>query len=338
MTAHVTVNRVSFIVPNWNGGARLAACLQAIAAQTHRDIEVIVVDNGSSDDSVSVPLLRQPGWRCVRLDRNRGFAFATNRGAEDATGEFLALVNNDVILDPGWTAAALAALRCAPAAGAAATRVVQPDGVLLDSAGFTLYACCSAARWRRQPVGALDAAAHAPFGPVASAALYRRAAWERCGGLRPEFFCYYEDTDLAARMRLWGLETVYAHDAVAMHEASSTAGERSEFHVFHLRRNVEYCFWINMVGSLAWRYLVPHLVYEGVAFAGYCIRGQAGTVLRAKWDAFRNRGFIRQARRDLSLRLARAGRLAEGQRDLRRALAPWWLAFRNPEQIRKLRR
>jgi GT2 family glycosyltransferase len=331
-------NRVSFIVPNWNGGARLAACLDSIAEQTHREIEVIVVDNGSTDNSASLPCFRQPGWRCVRLDRNTGFAFATNRGVEAATGEVLALVNNDVILDPGWTSAALAALRAAPAAGAAATRVMQPDRARLDSAGCALYACCAAARWRGQPFTVLEPGAHAPFGPVASAALYRRACWAQCGGLRPEFFCYYEDTDLAARMRLWGFETVYAHNAIAVHEASSTAGERSAFHVYHLRRNVEFCFWINMIGSLAWRYLLPHMLYEGVAFAGYCIRGQAGTVLRAKRDAWRQRAFVRRARRDLAQRLARAGRFAEAKRDLNRAMLPWWTAFRHPEQIRKLRR
>ena len=84
---------VSVIIPNWNGAALLEALLASLQAQEGIG-EVIVVDNGSSDNSVAIG--RQAGARVIELRSNAGFAAAVNRGIREATGEWLAILNNDV--------------------------------------------------------------------------------------------------------------------------------------------------------------------------------------------------------------------------------------------------
>ena len=99
---------VSFVIPNWNGSAFLRTALASIAAQTHAPLEILVVDNGSTDDSEQVA--RRAGARVLQMGANRGFSYAVNRGLEAARGQAVAVVNNDVEFQPTWTATLVAAL------------------------------------------------------------------------------------------------------------------------------------------------------------------------------------------------------------------------------------
>src|SRR5260370_1439348 len=91
---------VSAIVAQWNRSDLLGALLESCAAQTRAFDEVIVVDNGSKDDSVAVA--ERAGARVVRLEKNLGFAAAVNRGIQEAASEWVAVLNNDVTLAPDW--------------------------------------------------------------------------------------------------------------------------------------------------------------------------------------------------------------------------------------------
>jgi GT2 family glycosyltransferase len=311
---------VSCIVVNWNGGAMLRECLSSIRAQDFNDREVILVDNGSNDGSCEAAVREFPDLIVLRQTENLGFAEANNRALQVARGEFVALINNDVTLEPGWLREMVNALQTQPEAGAAACLIVQAhDPERIDSAGFDFYACASVQSWRGMPVSSKDDASHRAFGPVAAAALYRRSALDRAGGFHPEYFCYYEDTDLAVRMALWGYPTVYVPGARAMHRGSETGKARSDFFVFHLRRNVEYLYWVDMVGHLALLYLPLHLGYEMLALAGALLHGQAHVVIKAKREALANRHWIATTRRQLRRELEHAGRLGRAQASLRRS-------------------
>lgn len=312
---------VTFIVVNYNGGDQLGRCLDSIAGQTLTDFEVQVFDNGSTDGSLRALERRDGRFVATRLGSNLGFAAANNRAAEVARGRYLALLNNDAWLEPDWAERMVAALEAHPDAGAAACRIVQaanPDA--LDSAGFDLYGCVSCEAWRGLGPGRIDRGSHRPFGPVAAAAVYRRDAFFEVGGFHDEYFCYYEDTDLAVRLALFGWPTVYVHDAVAHHAGSQTAGDHSGFHVFHLRRNTELLFWVDMVGALAWFHLPSHLAFELGAFGRAVKDGQAGVVLRAKLDAVRKVGWILAERRRLASQLKEKGRWRAGQGTLLRSM------------------
>src|SRR5215218_1192197 len=92
--------RVAAVIPNWNGAELLRALLRTMAAQTRSFDSVIVVDNGSTDDSVAVA--EGFGVRVIGLDSNQGFARAVNRGTAEAEADVLAILNNDVELDASW--------------------------------------------------------------------------------------------------------------------------------------------------------------------------------------------------------------------------------------------
>lgn len=100
---------LSIVIVNWNGAEQLGRCLVALredlAAGRHTDVEVVVVDNGSRDDSLSVVRRILPDARSVELSRNHGFAGGANQGFAGATGEWVATLNNDVRVEIGWVAA-----------------------------------------------------------------------------------------------------------------------------------------------------------------------------------------------------------------------------------------
>ena len=99
--------RVAAVIPHWNRRDLLESLLASLRAQTRGFDEILVVDNGSTDDSAD--FAERAGVMVVRLERNLGFAPAVNRGIEAAEAEWVAILNNDVNLDPAWLETLLAA-------------------------------------------------------------------------------------------------------------------------------------------------------------------------------------------------------------------------------------
>ena len=94
--------KVSFLVVNWNGKSFLSQCIDSLVAQSHKDFEIIFVDNGSSDGSIEFVKKNYPTVKVVALDINSGFTGGNNTGLRYATGQYIALVNNDAILAHDW--------------------------------------------------------------------------------------------------------------------------------------------------------------------------------------------------------------------------------------------
>ena len=227
----MTAARVDLIIPSYNGAAHLATCLPALRRQRYQDFRLIVVDNGSSDDTATIIERVTPEARLFRLPRNVGFAAAVNAGLRLGDSEFVALLNNDTEPEPGWLAALVTAMDAEPTAGAVASKIRlfdQRDH--LHSAGDTYSTCGTAGSrgvWQRDD-GRFDAERRV-FGACAGAALYRREALEAAARVDgavfdPDFFAYCEDVDLNWRLRLLGYEIVYAPDAVVYHRLSATGG------------------------------------------------------------------------------------------------------------------
>ncbi len=181
---------LSFLIVNYNGGPLLSDALGSISRQSFKDYEVIVVDNGSIDRSWDLPFFERKGWSLERLERNTGFAEANNIALARSHGSLIALINNDVVLDPAW-AEKVARSFDDPQVGGVACRLLQMRNPgFLDSAGFDAFTCCTTESWRELPASCFDHREHQPFGPVASAAAYRRAALDRVGMFHREYFAY----------------------------------------------------------------------------------------------------------------------------------------------------
>jgi len=216
------------VIPTLDARELLADCLASLERQ---DVaaDVIVVDNASSDGTVGMVHERFPSVRVLRLEENAGFGRAVNAGfaAARPDAEAIVLVNNDTVCEPGFLRALLAPF-ADPAVGMV-SGVLEQGGApgVVDSAGIELDATMRSwdMAWNR-PVAVLGALRD-PVGPCGGAAAYRAAAFRGVGGFDETFFAYWEDVDLALRLRLGGWRSVRAPAARALHRHGATLGAAS---------------------------------------------------------------------------------------------------------------
>ncbi|MFL5261286.1 MAG: glycosyltransferase family 2 protein [Anaeromyxobacteraceae bacterium] len=228
------------VVVNWNGAKLLPACLAALARLT-RPAHVLVVDNGSSDASAeAVRAFRGVEW--LPLGENTGFAAANNVGlgrALEAGARFVAIVNTDVQVEPGWLAALLDAALAHPEAGLLGGLLLfADDPARVNSTGLVLDRL---GRAKDRDFGVPLAALATPAGPVTGvtggAALLRADALRRIGLFDPAYFAYYEDVDLSLRAAAHGILAWYVPAARATHGYGKSFGPGSPRQKFLLARN-----------------------------------------------------------------------------------------------------
>jgi GT2 family glycosyltransferase len=217
---------VSVVIPNWNGAQHLPTCLDALRAQTYAPVEVIVADNASTDGSLALLAERYPEVRMVALPENRGFTGACNAGMQAASGEIVALLNNDTEADPAWLSEVVAALRRHPEAGFVASKMLLFDDRTRFHTAGDLYRVdgrlVNRGVWQ-QDTGQYDREEYV-FSACGGAAAYRRAMLDEIGLLDDDFFFSAEDMDLAWRAQLAGYRCVYAPRAVVYHRLAATGG------------------------------------------------------------------------------------------------------------------
>jgi len=231
---------VSIIIVNWNGCEHLPVCLESLAAQTFRDFEVILVDNGSSDGSLALLRKHFPWVRLIALPENTGFATGNNQGLAQARGDYLVTLNNDTKAEPNWLEILVAAADAHPRAGMVGCRICNfynPDRI--DSLGMGICKDgMTRGRFRNQAWSKLRLGeVEEILFPSACAALYKRAMLAETGFFDDDFFAYAEDSDLGLRGRLAGWEAIMATGAVVYHKYSQTSGSLSPFKVYLVERN-----------------------------------------------------------------------------------------------------
>jgi GT2 family glycosyltransferase len=296
---------IAVLIVNYNAGAYLGRCLEALSRQTVRDFRVVVVDNASTDGSADGMEERFSNVRLVHAGRNLGFAAGNNLALEHAGRvEWIALLNPDAFPAPDWLEKMVLAAFAYPQCAFFGCRMLlaeRPE--LLDGTGDVYHA--SGVAWRRDhgvPAVRGESAAGEIFGPCAAAALYSRAALEEVGAFDESYFCYHEDVDLAFRLRLRGHRCRYVPEAIVHHVGSGITGWRSEFSTYHGQRNMVWTYVKDMPGVLFWLLLPLHLFANLAAIAVCAARGQLGVVLRAKRDALRGLGRVLRQRREIQAR------------------------------------
>lgn len=333
--------RVTVVVVTWNGRAHLERCLPALARQTYPAFDVVVVDNGSRDGTVAWLQRDWPRHQVVALDENVGFAAANNLAFAETTAEWLALLNNDAVPEPGWLAALVAAVEGQPRVASAASLMAfdaAPD--VINSAGIAVDPTGIA--WDRlggRPVSAGEQATEV-FGASAGAGLFRRAALLDAAERKPEampavfderFFMFMEDVDLAWRLRLRGWTSVYAPEARVRHCASASAGEGSAFKNRLLARNKIWTV-LKDYPALGLLPRLPLVLAYDLASAPYrlAIQGQTAA-LHGRLDAVRGLAPILRQRRAVQ-----ASRRVPWS-EVARSMAPLEVPWAVPRRYRHLR-
>ncbi|MEA2327466.1 MAG: hypothetical protein QOE68_2425 [Thermoanaerobaculia bacterium] len=229
MERRLTNGLVSVVIVTWNSAPFLRRCLAALAAQTYPNLELIHVDNASSDDSVSIVREHAKATHIIN-DTNRGFSAAVNQAVRIAKGEFVLLLNPDAYLEPDYVSSLVAALKDF---GMATGKLLQADSGLIDSKGIRMTRSGRHFDIEQGKPDTPHPTPHTPrpvFGVSGAAAMYR-ATFIRdvtVGGefLDEDFFAFREDADVAWRGRLFGWRAIYVPQAVAHHVRTVTPEKR----------------------------------------------------------------------------------------------------------------
>lgn len=240
------MTKVSLIVINYNGKDLIAGCLRALEGQLFKDVEIILIDNGSSDGSLDKirdyldesPLA--PVVKLTPLDKNLGFAGGVSEGLKHANGEYIALLNADTEPDKKWLEELVKVIDSEPKVGICASKLIVHGTDLIDSAGdgFSF-----ALRGFKREEGKRNLSCKERdyiFGACAGAALYRRKMIEEIGFLDEDFFLIHEDTDLNLRAQLHGWKVFYVPTAVVYHKVRSSIGHMSNTAIYYTLRNSEF--------------------------------------------------------------------------------------------------
>lgn len=237
---------VSAVVVNWNGGATVPEAVASLLEQDWPSLEVIVVDNASTDGSIDELEKRFDGRiTIIRNARNEGFARGNNIGFAAAKGDWVFLLNPDAACDPQTISALMRFAADKPDAGQLACRVVQTEQPnFFDSTGLLLYpdGVCRSRGWQEKDLGQYERAEEVLSGHGCACAL-RKAMLDEIGGFDEDFFCYLEDLDLGMRSQLAGWKCWYVPTAWVRHRKSASAGNHSVFKAYHVERNRLYCLW-----------------------------------------------------------------------------------------------
>jgi GT2 family glycosyltransferase len=217
---------VSVIIPNWNGKKFLAGCLDSLKAQTYKNHEVVLVDNGSVDGSVELVESSYPDVRLIRYPVNTGFSVAVNRGIKEARGKLIALLNNDTVVDPAWISEMVQGIKRSPELGSVACKMLAyDDRSLLDGAGdgYRRGGLPGRIGHREKDIGQFNSERYV-FGCCGGAALYRRELFDKIGFFDEDYFAYLEDIDLGLRAQSAGYKCLYLPRAIVYHLGCGTTG------------------------------------------------------------------------------------------------------------------
>jgi GT2 family glycosyltransferase len=271
----------SAVIPNWNGARFLPTCLDALAKQTHPNIEIIVADNASQDGSRELIKTRYPQVNLIELPTNRGFTGACNAGLKAAQGEFVALLNNDTEVDPGWAAAVVDAFQRHPEVGIVASKMLlfdKRDHIHTAGDYFTVDGRAgNRGVWQRDE-GQFDHEEYV-FSACGGSSAYRRRLFDQVGLLDDDFFFSLEDMDMAWRAQLTGWRCLYTPAAIVYHHLSATGGGVTAS--YYDGRNLIFVLVKNYPAAL-WRKYGWQVLKAQFRLAWEALRAWRGAAARAR--------------------------------------------------------
>jgi GT2 family glycosyltransferase len=283
-------------IPTLNAGEPLFRCLTALSAQTWRDFEVIVIDNG---DAERIEELQPIPFRVLRPVRNIGFGAAINLAIQNSSAPWIATLNDDTEPEPDWLRNLVCPMQADSRVGMCASRIRLTGQGWLDSAGMLI---CSDGSSKQR--GHLDAASAFPAAedvlcPSGCAALYRRSMLDEIGGFDEDFFLYCEDTDLGLRAQWAGWRCVYSPEAIVSHRYSGTVGAFSALKARFVERNrlwvaiknfpLSLLVWVPALSAVRYMLQAKAALTDRGAAAGFVRSGGSmgwafRIIVRAHWD------------------------------------------------------
>ena len=292
---------VSVIIVNWNGEPFIPDCFKALAKQTFQDFEVIFVDNGSSDNSVT--LARKVAEdlnlavKIIKLPTNTGFTGGNIAGLKKCSGKFIALLNNDTVVSPQWLEALAQAMEAYQDVGICASKLVVDGKNIIDSSGDGYSTFGSAfKRGEGFPASQYESQEYV-FGACAGAALYRRQMLDEIGFLDDDFFLYFEDVDLNFRAQLAGWKCIYVPKALVRHKVNASSKLLGDLATYYGVRNDKVVKIKNIPYAVMLRHLPAFILNELISLQYHIRIGRFRSYLKGNLEFFRNLPFYLKKRK-----------------------------------------
>ena len=228
--------RVNVVIANWNGRQHLADCLPSLLATPYPNFRIMVLDNGSTDDSLAWLRAAYPGVETVTLGRNLGFAAANNAGMRislAAGADYAVLLNNDTRVDLDWLDALVSVSETDPSIAICQARQRTWEGS--HEIRFRLIPEWAEAEQEHMPVTSPGPATPTPFASGCGM-LLRCSALRQIGMFDERYFMYVEDVDLTLRAWIGGYQVMDVPEAIVYHRMTGS-GSRSEQRMFWGYRN-----------------------------------------------------------------------------------------------------
>lgn len=265
------MNKTSVIIPNWNGKDLLKDCLKSLYKQAFRDFEIILVDNGSTDESVEWAIENYPKIRVIKLGKNYGFARAINEGVKVSNAEYVVFLNNDTEAAKDWLKSLIQCAENHSDVISVNSKILNfYDRKRIDGVGILINEVGQARSigWNEKDKGQYEKEQYI-FGSTGGASLFRREDFIKIGMFDENYFMYSEEVDFAFRAQFLGLRSIYCLDALVYHKHKATAKR--------LPQHIEYWQFRNMTQTIIkdfptgvllkkWRWLKIILVHFSTIF------------------------------------------------------------------------
>jgi len=234
-------NKLAVVIPSWNAADSIGQCLDSLLSQTTQP-EIIVVENGSTDNSVTFIRDKYPSVVLLEQARNFGFAGGVNIGIKKAMADgakYIALFNNDAVADKSWLQNLVKVLDGEDRVGIVTSKLMDSHKTHLDSTGdyYTTWGL-PYPRGRGEPVSDKYDKDTAIFAASGGASLYRVEMLKQIGLFDEAFFAYYEDVDMSWRAQLAGWQVCYEPSAEAYHQIGATSAKIKGFTTYQTMKNL----------------------------------------------------------------------------------------------------
>lgn len=217
---------VSIIIINYNAGKLLSKCIDSILKQNYKNYEIVIIDNASKDKSIESIIEKGKRIRTICNKQNIGFSHAANQGINIARGEYILLLNFDILMNKNFLKEMVKAINLKRNIGSISGRLLKNEK-LFDSTGIIMNNLFANDRGENEKVNNRRYnSVEYIFGPSGAAALYKKKMLEDCriyGEIfDKDFWIYYEDVDLAWRAQIKGWKSFYTPKAIAYHRRGVT--------------------------------------------------------------------------------------------------------------------
>jgi GT2 family glycosyltransferase len=304
-------DKISIVILNWNGSSFLERFLPSVVACSMGNTEIVVADNGSTDDSREVIETHFPSVVYLQLEKNFGFAEGYNRALQQLQADYFLLINSDVEVTPDWLDPLLELMRKNLAIGICQPKILSFDrrdefeyagaaGGFIDRFG---YPYC---RGRIMQVFEKDLGQYNESVQVSWASgacmLVRSSVWHECGGFDADFWAHMEEIDLCWRAQHLGYSVFVCPESVVYHVGGGTLNYNSPLKVYLNFRNNLYLLFKNLPGRQLAAKLPARMILDGVAALVFLLKGEFrsfGSVFHAHMKFYGNLTRLRKKRRIL---------------------------------------